>query len=424
MRILTKTSLYYLLVSVIVFLLGGTSFYKILQTEIYDEVDDQLFTDKENIIEYIRRHNELPSVTSGISEAIIVRETSANAGALEALSDTLIFSTYDEEYVPFRKLTFTTYQDGKPFEYTILKSLMDFEDLFESTMLAMAWIFVLLLVGLAGVNYFINKYNWRNFYDTLERAKRYSLTRRKPLVLKPSNTQEFQELNEVLQAMTGKIHNDYLNLKEFTENASHEIQTPLAIVSNKLELFMQSDNLTMQQAAMLDEMHASINRLSRLNRSLILLTRIENREFSENEVIPLHELLQEQLDQLQEMMQMHGIQVEIEAMQPVFVEMNTGLCEILISNLLLNAIRHNSTGGIIRINLQADELCIKNSGEALQEEPVSLFERFRSGGKFSGSLGIGLALVSKISELYQLQPSYTYEEGLHVLKLNFQKKIA
>ncbi|MBF8963854.1 HAMP domain-containing histidine kinase [Pontibacter sp. FD36] len=424
MRILTKTSLYYLLVSVIVFLLGGTSFYKILQTEIYDEVDDQLFTDKENIIEYIRRHNELPSVTSGISEAIIVRETSANAGALEALSDTLIFSTYDEEYVPFRKLTFTTYQDGKPFEYTILKSLMDFEDLFESTMLAMAWIFVLLLVGLAGVNYFINKYNWRNFYDTLERAKRYSLTQRKPLVLKPSNTQEFQELNEVLQAMTGKIHNDYLNLKEFTENASHEIQTPLAIVSNKLELFMQSDNLTMQQAAMLDEMHASINRLSRLNRSLILLTRIENREFSENEVIPLHELLQEQLDQLQEMMQMHDIQVEIEAMQPVFVEMNTGLCEILISNLLLNAIRHNSTGGIIRINLQADELCIKNSGEALQEEPVSLFERFRSGGKFSGSLGIGLALVSKISELYQLQPSYTYEEGLHVLRLNFQKKIA
>ncbi|WP_071530903.1 sensor histidine kinase KdpD [Pontibacter sp. BAB1700] len=193
-------------------------------------------------------------------------------------------------------------------------------------------------------------------------------------------------------------------------------------MSNKLELFMQSDNLTMQQAAMLDEMHASINRLSRLNRSLILLTRIENREFSENEAIPLHELLQEQLDQLQEMMQMHDIQVEIEAMQPVFVEMNTGLCEILISNLLLNAIRHNSTGGIIRINLQADELCIKNSGEALQDEPVSLFERFRSGGKFSGSLGIGLALVSKISELYQLQPSYTYEEGLHVLRLNFQKK--
>lgn len=422
MRILTKTSLYYLLVSVIVFLLGGLSFYKILQTEIYDEVDDQLFTDKENIIEYIRRHNELPSVTSGISEAIIVRETSAGVGALEALSDTLIYSTYDEEYVPFRKLTFTTYQDGKPFEYTILKSLMDFEDLFESTMLAMAWIFVLLLVGLAGVNYFINKYNWRNFYDTLERAKRYSLTQRKPLLLKPTDTQEFQELNEVLQAMTGKIHNDYLNLKEFTENASHEIQTPLAIVSSKLELFMQSDNLTQAQAAMLEEMHASINRLSRLNRSLILLTRIENREFSENEVIPFHELLQEQLDQLHEMMLMHDIQVEIEAMDPVFVEMNIGLCEILISNLLLNAIRHNSTGGIIRISLKADELCIKNSGKPLQEEPVTLFERFRSGNKLSGSMGIGLALVSKISELYLLTPSYTYEEGLHVLRLKFPKK--
>ena len=213
MRILTKTSLYCLIVSVVVFLLGGLSFYKILQTEISDEVDDQLFTDKENIIEYIRRHNELPSVTSGISEAILVKELSDGVKVIEALSDTLIYSAYDEEFIPFQK----TIVHSLPRRKAISVYHPQIPDglrgtLFESTMLAMAWIFLLLLIGLAGVNYFVNKYTWLNFYDTLHRAKRYSLTQREPLYLSPTKTREFRELDRIMQAMTKKIHNDYINI--------------------------------------------------------------------------------------------------------------------------------------------------------------------------------------------------------------------
>ncbi|MHC2991484.1 histidine kinase [Pontibacter sp. HJ8] len=419
MRILTKTSLYYLLVSAFVFLVGGLSYYKIMQVEIYDEVDDQLFTDKENILEYIRHNNELPSVTSGISEAILVKEAVNSSPALEALSDTLIFSAYDEEYVPFRRLTFVAYQDEKPYQYTILKSLMDFDDLFESTMLAMAWIFVLLLVGLVAVNYMINKYTWRNFYDTLSRVKRYSLSQQQPLALSRTETKEFQELNEVLRAMTDKIHSDYLNLKEFTENASHEIQTPLAIVNSKLELFMQSDNLTPQQANMLAEMHTSVNRLARLNKSLILLTRIENREFQEHESLPLHALVSEQLEQLQEMVDMHELTLETTSLEPTFLSMNRGLAEVLLSNILLNAIRHNYKGGSIQVSLTAQQLCVRNSGKELQGPPEELFRRFMSSHETSGSLGIGLALVSRICTLYQLHPSYSYAAGRHSLCIKF-----
>ncbi|WP_018477652.1 sensor histidine kinase [Pontibacter roseus] len=424
MRILTKTSLYYLLVSVIVFLLGGLSFYKIMQVEIYDEVDDQLFTDKENILEYIRQNNELPSVTSGISEAILVKEVTVASPTLEALSDTLIFSAYDEEFLPFRKLTFTTYQDGKPYQYTILKSLMDFDDLSESTMLAMGWIFLLLLFGLVTVNYIINRFAWANFYDTLAKVKGYSLSRFQPLHLRSSNTREFQELNEVLLAMTDKIHGDYLNLKEFTENASHEIQTPLAIVSSKLELFMQSENLTPQQATMLEEMYSSVNRLGRLNKSLILLTRIENREFSEREQLPLHELLKEQLEQLHEIMEMHDLELLPPKLEAVYLTMNRGLAEVLVSNLLLNAIRHNQPAGTIEVRLSQEQLCISNTGSALEGTPEELFRRFMSSKDQAGSLGIGLALVSKICTVYRLQPSYTYTDGLHRLCIKFQKNRA
>lgn len=422
MRVLTKTSLYYLLVSLVVFLVGGISFYKIMQVEIYDEVDDQLFTDKENILEYIRQHNRLPNVTSGISEAIIVREADEDNLIIEALADTLIYSTYDEEYIPFRRLTFTTRQSGKLYQYTILKSLIDFQDLFESTLLAMGWIFLLLLSGLVAVNYIINKYTWRHFYDTLSKIKRYTPSQHEPLQLKSSSTKEFQELNNVLEAMMQKINNDYLNLKEFTENASHEIQTPLAIVNSKLELFMQSDNLTQQQAKMLEETYASISRLARLNKSLILLTRIENREFQETESVPLHELLNEQLEHLEEMVQMHDLALLPSKPEKVNVFMNRGLADVLLSNLLINAIRHNYKGGMIQVILTKEKLCINNTGNALEGPPEQLFRRFMSSKGTSGSLGIGLALVKRICDMYRMKVSYEYVEGMHSLCIWFNKE--
>ncbi|MFD2245898.1 sensor histidine kinase [Pontibacter ruber] len=419
MRILTKTSLYYLLVSVVVFFVGGFGYYKIMQVEIYDEVDDQLFTDKENILAYIRQNNRLPNVTSGISEAILVKQVTDASPVLEAISDTLLYSAYDEEHIPYRRLTFTTQQNGKYYQYTILKSLMDFDDLFESTVLAMTWIFLMLLLGLAFVNYYVNKHTWRHFYDTLGKIKRYSLARHDPLKLRPSNTTEFQELNEVLQSMTDKIHSDYLNLKEFTENVSHEIQTPLAIVNSKLELFMQTGNLTPPQARMLEEMHTSVSRLARLNKSLILLTRIENREFRENEEVPLHELIEKQLEQLQEMVDMHGLTLLPPQLEPVFVHMNRGLAEVLLSNLLLNAIRHNQEGGTIEVTLTPAQCCIRNTGEAPQGSAEQLFGRFMSGSNNAGSLGIGLALVSRICAMYQMTPTYTYTDGVHSICIRF-----
>ncbi|MDX5438712.1 MAG: sensor histidine kinase, partial [Pontibacter sp.] len=336
MRVLTTTSLYYLFVSLVVFAVGGTVFYLTLREEIYDEVDDQLFTDKENIIAYIRQHNRLPNVTSGISETILVQEADRSNPVMEQLKDTLIFSSYDEEFIPFRQLTFTTYQLDKPYQYTILKSLMDFQDLTESIVLAMCWIFLLLLVGLVFINYYINRFTWRNFYDTLSKIKTYTLSRHQPLMLQQSNTREFEELNQVLLSMTGKIHSDYLNLKEFTENVSHEIQTPLAIMSSKVELFMQSEKLTEEQAQLLSEVYGAVNRLARLNKSLILLSRIENHEFKAEEEVPVHTLIQEQLAHMQEVVLMRELQLQVTALEEVHLCMNSGLLDVLLQNLLNN----------------------------------------------------------------------------------------
>lgn len=197
MRVLTKTSLYYVLVSLLVFAVGGTLFYLSMREEIYDEVDDQLFTDKENIISYVRQHNRLPNVTSGISEAILVKEGHPESLVMEQLSDTLIYSSYDEEEIPFRQLTFSVQQQGKIYQYTVLKSLMDFQDLVESTVLAMFWTFLLLLTGLVFVNYYTSKYTWRHFYDTLSKIKRYTLAQHQPLRLQHTTTKELDRKSVV-----------------------------------------------------------------------------------------------------------------------------------------------------------------------------------------------------------------------------------
>ncbi|WP_299821414.1 HAMP domain-containing sensor histidine kinase [uncultured Pontibacter sp.] len=421
MRILTKTSLYYALVSVAVFLVGGILFYTTMREEIYDEVDDQLFTDKENIINYIRVHDRLPNVTSGISEAILVKEANMAAPIMEQLADTLIFSTYDEEYIPYRRLTFTAYQGDKPYEYTILKSLMDFQDLVESTVLAMLWTFVLLLIGLFFVNYLVSRHTWQNFYSTLYKIKRYRLAQQEPLQLSATNIKEFKELNEVITSMTDKIHSDYINLKEFTEDASHEIQTPLAVVKSKIELFMQSDNLTSEQAGMLSDMYGAINRLSRLNKSLILLTRIENREFQVQDEVPLQEVIKEQVSILQEFAAVRNITLQALELEEVYLKMNRGLAEVLVTNLLNNAIKHNHDNGYIRVYLTADKLCVANSGAKLEEVPDYLFRRFKRASAAVESLGIGLALVKKISEVYSFRYEYQFKEE-HKLCIHFDSR--
>ena len=219
--------------------------------------------------------------------------------------------------------------------------------------------------------------------------------------------------------MTDKIHNDNLNMKEFTENVSHEIQTPLAIVNSKLELFMQSGNLAPTEAKLLEEMHHSVSRLASLIKSLILLTRIENREFKENENIPMHELLSEQTEQLQEIIEMHGLTLEQTIDQPVFVQMNRGLAEVLVSNLLINSIQHNQENGKIIITLDQQKLCLKNTGEEIKEGGRNIFGRFVSGSKRTDSLGIGLALVSRICSVYNMRPDYSFADGMHILCIYF-----
>jgi len=226
-------------------------------------------------------------------------------------------------------------------------------------------------------------------------------------------------MNEFIENMTEKVNRDYRSLKEFSENASHEIQTPLSIAKGKLELLLQSNDLDEKNMAMIESAYKSIDHISKLGSSLTLLSKIENMEFSEGQRCILSEMLKKSLEDFEELYEMKGIKVDLNMQDDVVVQNNPDLLKILINNLLTNALRHNFEGGQIKIKLNHSKLLIANTGEKLQISPEQLFERFKKDRQTEGSLGLGLAIVKKICDISGYAIHYDFQDGWHHITVNF-----
>jgi signal transduction histidine kinase len=280
-------------------------------------------------------------------------------------------------------------------------------------------IFLLLLGGGAVLNYFISKRIWKPFYNILDIIKDYRPGGKTVVDLSKSSISEFQNLNQVIEKLVTKVENDFVNLKQFTENASHEIQTPLAIIKNKSELLLQREDLDKEAIKEIVSIDEAATRLSKLNQALLQLMKIDNRQYQESEKMDLSGLLEIKLQKLNELIEMKNIKLKTSIDKNVFIYMNVSLAEILLSNLLNNSIKHNIFGGELIINLIPNELSIKNTGEALHIEPEKLFDRFVKESTSNESIGLGLSLVRQICETYNFRVSYHYEHSLHELKVNF-----
>ena len=259
---------------------------------------------------------------------------------------------------------------------------------------------------------------WQPFYKTIEQIKGFTFDRKEPLSAPPTKIEEFNTLNQAIEQMTLKVLSDYRSLKQFTENASHEMQTPLAIIKSKIELLMQEEELSERERQAIQQIQTAASRLSRLNQSLLLLTRIENRQYTNTRKLNLKELLEGQLDFVEPLISAKNLSIHTE-MQDVFQKMDPALAEVLIGNLLGNAIKHNQQDGTIKINLNDQQLNISNTGKTLSVPTHKLFNRFYKGTEAAPSLGLGLAIVKEICTSYGFNVQYNYRENLHSLSVDF-----
>jgi signal transduction histidine kinase len=281
--------------------------------------------------------------------------------------------------------------------------------------------FSLLLISIL-INYLIAKRLWRPFYNSVKIAERFDIQSDKLLELPKTDINEFIKLNEVLENMTRKMRDDYLNLKEFGENASHEIQTPLAVMRSKTDLLMQQKNLNKDSLTLIKSINEAITKLFKLNQGLLLISKIENKVFHEKKKVSLKQITVNGLDNYKEIMQLKKIKVEMDASDEALVEMNDMLAEVLISNLLSNAVRFNINGGFIKCHIDIMFLIITNSGLAMITNPEDLFKRFHKNSDNPQSVGLGLSIVKEIAESYGMNITYTCINDVHEIKLQYRQR--
>jgi len=275
----------------------------------------------------------------------------------------------------------------------------------------------LLLLVLFIINRSLMGKLWQPFNNTLQQLKQFNLTGKNELQLENTGITEFADLNNAVHIMSTRVSQDYEALKSFTENASHEIQTPLAIIQSKLELLMQSDNLKEEQVKHIHSMHSACIRLSKLNQSLILLTKIDNQQFQEKTSIDIGNLIKKQLTNYEELIDVKQITVTASIDDGNTIQMNEVMAEILLSNLITNAIKHNMEKGRIEIVLKKQQLVIRNTGAELKTKPAELFERFKKDNQDSNSLGLGLSIVQKICEQNSFRIDYSFKDPMHIVYL-------
>lgn len=281
--------------------------------------------------------------------------------------------------------------------------------------LAMIFILILLLVGVGSI--VVSKYILSPFHSSLNAIKQFDLKQRESLLFADTKTAEFRLLNLFLSKMTSKALDDYRTLKEFSENASHELQTPLAVIRGKLELLMQSD-ISNEQAKLIVSANEAVDKLARTNQSLILLAKLDNQEYSP-QAIDFSELTEKSVTMLRELIDMKSIELEKNIQPGVMITINPALADILLMNLLSNAIRHNIVDGSIKLRLTNRQLTIENTGEPIRIAADQLFIRFKKNAQSSETAGLGLSIVKRICEINGFTINYYYFREIHRLEIGF-----
>ncbi|MDN3706469.1 HAMP domain-containing sensor histidine kinase [Myroides ceti] len=280
-----------------------------------------------------------------------------------------------------------------------------------------AWTFIFLLSLVVLISQLISSRILAPFYRTLSAITSFNIEDKERFKLEKTTTYEFNRLNAFLEKMVKKSKSDYLSLKELTENTSHELQTPIAVIKAKIELLMQTD-LNEYQLSELSVMYNELNRVSRLHHALNLLTKLEHFEITETP-LNLSEVIENSLYSIHDLIEMREIRLYTAIEPHVYINFDKNLAEILFSNLINNALKHNQADGSIEVSLNSEKLVIKNTGKKPPFAPHLLFKRFKKDNQNTSSIGIGLAIVKKIADLYSYKVNYEYIEGKHILTLQF-----
>jgi signal transduction histidine kinase len=422
MKLLTRTSRYYIFYTIPVILFSAIFIYFFLLNEIGESNDAILSTRVKVIENYIAKGNSNALNVFEVNNEVYIKEIEKGRIIQQTIKDTLLYSDIEKEYISNKIMEVSAILNGRNYQIKVWKSTIEYDELMEVVFVVFTVLLVLLLLVTAYINSKVSKLIWEPFRNTLNYIKDFSVHTANYKKLEPSEIAEFSELNSSINQMTSKMSADYKNQKKFTENASHEFQTPLAIIKGKIDVLLQENTLKEEAMTLLIAIEEAASRLSRINKSLLLLSKIENQQYEKTDTVALLPLLEKIKALNEDFILDKNIAFFDEATEELDFKINSELCFILINNLIQNAIRHNVKDGKITITIKNKTLIISNTGvlEALNE--VSIFERFEKKSSNVNSIGLGLAIVKEIAEANAIEVVYQYENNRHAFSLNQFKK--
>ncbi|MDP3393317.1 HAMP domain-containing sensor histidine kinase [Sediminibacterium sp.] len=420
MKLLSKSLKGYIVYSVLVLIVSVPVFYFELTSIVAEDVDEDLVAQKADLMAKMEKViANKPFEYFEVFEPDIHIKPANTKRIKDSTYTILFFDSISKENVPHRVLESIVVLKSEWYNITIRKSLVDNDNLIFSIVTVQAVILVLIIVGLLFITRYHSNKLWKPFYATLGKLHDYKIECENSIELGKTEIDEFADLNTTITSLTSRNHEMYLSQKEFTENASHEMQTPLAVFQSKVELLMQTTPLTGEQAELITELSDAGQRMNRLNKTLLLLSKIDNDQFNVKEIVNINTTVQKLAEQYKNALNQKKLSLHTRVACNTVINANQTLIEILIGNLVSNAIRHNVQGGKINIIIEPNQFCISNTGNTDSLDATCLFQRFQKQTSDANSLGLGLEIAKRICNLYKAAITYTYSDSLHSFTVSF-----
>lgn len=409
-----------MLVSGIILMLTAPLFFWITEGLATDDADEALMLAKKNFLHYTQPTLKVSEVATWnrFNRDLHLFQTAAPL-TKDSIYGRFFFDLLDDENEPYRVLETPVTIEGRNYTFGARMNLIESEDFVSS----IGWLFLgailASMVGMYLITRQLSKRLWRPFYETLAFVERFEVDKMAPEPALATGIEEFDRLNQSIHKLIQNNISIFAAQREFVESAAHELQTPLAIIQGKIETMMQRPDLTEGQGEMLEKLEKAVGRLLRLNKSLLLLSKLESKPYTHADNISLQDLITNQLEFFTEQALPRQIQITADLQGQQSIIANQTLTEVAVSNLLLNALQHNIPGGHVHVALRDRTLRVANTGQPIALPQQQLFTRFAKMRGTTGGNGLGLSIVRKIADISGWRITYAFADGMHVFEIQF-----
>lgn len=413
MKLINKISLNFLISAFVIFILISAVTYITVERTISNEADEQLINTYHKVSGQLKKGEKINS------PPFVELRHNANKNLKPGFKDVFLYTDSDKEEEPFREYSSLIKIDGKEYVLFVRSSAIEKEELLYALLKVTGVAFFIFLVMILILNKFISQKVFKDLYKTISQLDNFSLAENKPLTFDNTKITEFKKLNYAIKKLAEKSVSEYKSLKEFTEETNHEIQTPAAVAKSKLEILLQSENLKEAELQILNTALNNLNKLERISKSILLLNKLEHKNLFDISEVNIADKVKKVLESFSDFIAFKKISLDISLDEKLIIASNPALMNILISNLISNAIKHNYEDGKILVQLKNNQLTISNTAKHTSGDIEKYFNRFYKESASSDSIGLGLTIAKKICELYKLRIENKINDDMYVITIYF-----